>query len=957
MNICPNCGRINREGTHFCVACGSPIKDITQLLLPEVQPEQPPGLSPPVKTRSCLRCNTPNSPTALFCSKCGHEFITPGPLSSGSLLQNRYRIERILGQGGQSIVYLARDEALDRAVAVKELVTAHLPRDGQISAGRRFQREATILAALRHPNLTAVYDFFSTNKGEYLVMEYIDGETLDKRLASVGKPFGEDQVLNWALVLCDVISYLHSQSVIFRDMKPGNIMVDRAGVLRLIDFNVAHIFREERERDLTTEPGGTPGWASPEQFFGVSTDIRTDIFGLGATLYSLLTGRGVGMEEYKRTGGPPRMRHLNPNVSEATEAVIRKALNAQLYDRYQSAAEMRDAFLALRGGRLIDRHADYPAWEAALIAALARDGRVASTDLSVPVALRPSLIEKYAERHPTQSLDVATDATAIRLSDFSRWQTLRDRWTAARDMLGAGDRLRQAGQALRLSRNDDAAALVPALARLLEFDPVDEPVSRGRLSVSRLAAGTLLAELPNAERLPVAVLRAAELTEADLDDLRALLGPTRGALSLAVLVLFLEGERLAEAVRLLERKMRAVFAYDIVPLAHDELFQIATARQPRAALRSLVLSRVDLRAISPFVTKGPVSDDRFFGREQELRNIAEHIGRSSFVVTGGRRFGKSSLLTLLHRARLPAAGFHAIYYDCSPTRTYEDFLAADIVNWQPAPPPNAPATFGDLLRQPPAGAAIVLLLDEADKLVSPDRANEWRLFSSLRALTNSGRFQIVFGGERKMLEAVVDSHSPLYNFINPIPLGPLDRRAVEELVTRPMKQLEIELQDEAAIVQAIWEFTSGHPNIVQLLCHRLIVRLNERNARRVTVDDVKVIVADPGFQENDFLQTYWEQATPLERILTILAAQHGDALRLRDAVARLEGIGLRPAPPIVKAALDRLVDLRHILKHTQAGYEFAVEAFPAVLANTTTADDLLLVLSSDYLANPTEALP
>jgi len=189
----------------------------------------------------------------------------------------------------------------------------------------------------------------------------------------------------------------------------------------------------------------------------------------------------------------------------------------------------------------------------------------------------------------------------------------------------------------------------------------------------------------------------------------------------------------------------------------------------------------------------------------------------------------------------------------------------------------------------------------------------------------------------------------LFNFANEMLLGPLNFHAVEELVTRPMKQLEIELVDEKAIVDCIWAFTSGHPNVVQRLCRRLIERLNERGTRRIMLEDVNAIIEAPAFQRDDFLSTYWEAATSLEKIISLLVADDENVRTLRIVRQALaERCNLHPKAREVDDALQRLVDLRSILKRTPTGYEFAVEAFPRVVAGTMTLEDMLEVLAEDH---------
>jgi AAA+ ATPase superfamily predicted ATPase len=448
--------------------------------------------------------------------------------------------------------------------------------------------------------------------------------------------------------------------------------------------------------------------------------------------------------------------------------------------------------------------------------------------------------------------------------------------------------------------------------------------------------------------LPIVFPEKVHLSEADLNKLRLFLDKHLGVPSRIALIAVLQDTNLSEIVDL-ARRMRHVYAYDLIPIQENDYLRITLSPDPHKALRTLVLSQVDLASVSPFTITGPVPDNVFFGREDKLRELNEHLTSTSYAVIGRRRIGKSSLLHRLHRVRLPAAGFHTSYHDCSATPTYDAFFTTAIRNWRPEPPLDVPITLDDLLQSPPTDKPLVWLLDEADKLVPTDRANGWPLFNALRALTNSGHAQVVLSGERTLRDALRDSKSPLFNFANEMFLGPLDFRAVEELITRPMKQLEIELIDERTIVDLIWAFTSGHPNVVQRLCRRLIERLNEQGIRRITPDDVNVVVDDPGFQREDFLSTYWEAATSLEKIISLLMADD-ENVRTLSAVrqALTDRCNLRPKARDTDDALQWLVDLRSILGRTPRGYTFAVESFPRVVAGTMTLSDMLEILTEEH---------
>ncbi len=263
-------------------------------------------------------------------------------LEQGTLLNGRYRIVDILGQGGMGSVYRALDENLGVEVAVKEnLFTTD-------EYSRQFRLEAVILASLRHQNLPRVTDHFVMEEyGQYLVMDYIEGEDLRQRMERLNTIPEEDAILVGAAV-CDALSYLHTRRppVLHRDIKPGNIKITPDGRVYLVDFGLAKLIQGSQ----TTTTGAramTPGYSPPEQYGTARTDPRSDIYSLGATLYASLTGNipedGLArvMENVQLT---PIRKH-NPKISRRLSAVIEKAMEAYPDDRYQTAEEFRRGLL------------------------------------------------------------------------------------------------------------------------------------------------------------------------------------------------------------------------------------------------------------------------------------------------------------------------------------------------------------------------------------------------------------------------------------------------------------------------------------------------------------------------------------------------------------------------------------------------------------------------------------
>jgi len=299
----------------------------------------------------CPQCGHANRDTARFCARCRAALSPPAPpaapqhgLGTGmlpprSLLAGRYIILRRVGQGGMGAVYQAADTRIaGKMWAVKEMsdaaITDPLEKQQAIAA---FQQEARLLSCLNHPGIPRVVDFFSEGGKQYLVMEFVEGQTLEEMLAQRRGPFSEQEVYPWLMQLCDVLHYLHSQSppVIFRDLKPANIMVDRSGQIKLIDFGIARLFKRGKKGDTVVM--GTPGYAAPEQFGRRQTDPRSDIYALGVTLYRLLTAYDPGTTPLHL----PPLRQLCPGISDTMEQVIQRAIQPRSAQRWQSAVEIR----------------------------------------------------------------------------------------------------------------------------------------------------------------------------------------------------------------------------------------------------------------------------------------------------------------------------------------------------------------------------------------------------------------------------------------------------------------------------------------------------------------------------------------------------------------------------------------------------------------------------------------
>jgi serine/threonine protein kinase len=298
----------------------------------------------------CSSCHREVPVSSRYCPSCGWDLrdgrsrAHTGLLPASQLLYNRYRVMQKLAQGGQSAVYLVLDTLNSSTQrAVKEMSEAHLGPLERDKAVNDFLREADMLRSLDHPALAKVFDRFVDNHKHYLVMEYVRGHNLEDELIDTGHALEWERVLSWGIALSDVLAYLHSRTppIIYRDLKPANVMLQPDGNIKLIDFGIARWLHPMRTHD--TSKLGTDGYAPLEQY-NARSEPRSDLYALGASLYHLLTGRVPEAAPMRGIGGSlTPVRSVNPRVPESFERVILRALSLQPDDRFPEAQQMRAA--------------------------------------------------------------------------------------------------------------------------------------------------------------------------------------------------------------------------------------------------------------------------------------------------------------------------------------------------------------------------------------------------------------------------------------------------------------------------------------------------------------------------------------------------------------------------------------------------------------------------------------
>jgi serine/threonine-protein kinase len=283
----------------------------------------------------------------------------PVPLKAGEVLRDRYRIRRIIGQGGAGSIYLADDLRLEgRQCALKEVEhDRSLPPELFEEAREQFSREARVLARLDHPNLPKVSDFFSIDTRDYLVMDFIPGKDLRTMMLEAkqhGDFLNENDVLNWANQLANALSYLHSQDtpVLHRDIKPSNLKLTPSGMVKLVDFGLVKLLAPGEITITVVQGQGTALYTPIEQYGGGTdhTDNRSDIYAFGATLYHLLTNRppADARERFLDPTCLLPLRQVNPKISARTEKAILWAMQLHPIDRPETIDVFREVLIGNR---------------------------------------------------------------------------------------------------------------------------------------------------------------------------------------------------------------------------------------------------------------------------------------------------------------------------------------------------------------------------------------------------------------------------------------------------------------------------------------------------------------------------------------------------------------------------------------------------------------------------------
>lgn len=372
----------------------------------------------------------------------------------------------------------------------------------------------------------------------------------------------------------------------------------------------------------------------------------------------------------------------------------------------------------------------------------------------------------------------------------------------------------------------------------------------------------------------------------------------------------------------------SVYRHDFVVLDRQHLASIIAQSSAQRLVEIVLEQGIELSSLSPYVTKGPVPENMFFGREREIKAITQTIQNSNYALVGGRQIGKSSILLKLARLLERDPRYRALYINCEDKFDYDDLFQSLPDEMQLSADRRERLAFRQIVHHLHGGAPatrLVFLLDEVDELLAFDvlPENRMQLFKSFRSLSHEGACRFVFSGGRTLYGHLHDSQSPFFNFCQELALGPLLPKSVAEIVIKPMHQLGIELPGEDRFVARLIEVSSCHPNLVQWLCDRLV-----RGAvtRRITLDDLESCASAPDFQEY-LVEIAWGAANSLERAISLMVPAPTFSLdQLLDA---LRGHGIQDRAR-VEGAL-RMLQVQAFLERRGATYYLTHAGFPRIV--------------------------
>lgn len=438
--------------------------------------------------------------------------------------------------------------------------------------------------------------------------------------------------------------------------------------------------------------------------------------------------------------------------------------------------------------------------------------------------------------------------------------------------------------------------------------------------------------------------QAISITE--LDELQEILNQLDTKARFAILVALNESSVIKEKI---QERFKGIGRENIVVLGEKECQVIIGNSDPlRLAFMKILQEQVDLLVFKPYNVEGPTPVDMFYGRRQEINSVVERIADGSVAVLGARRIGKTSMLQATKRI-LEERGKLVLYLDCYDVFDYATLLQRMELDWDIH---NIPKGILKTLNDFPnwllkvqnlyPKRQIILLLDEIDKLINYDQKQKQqeKLFRMFRSLAQEGRCQFIFSGERIILEQLSNSKSPFFNFTSPVKLGLLDGETTDKIVVDPMRLIGTTIKNDKEITKNIFEYTNGHPSLVQFICLESLEEMNKVKTRIFDFETVQKITHGQAFRDR-YLETYWSQSNPLEKAVSLIVAEE-QPIKINHIHSKLQELGFKASIEDVRKGI-RYLSLCQVLYSEKDEYKIALTKFKemsSIFPYTIWMDDL-----------------
>ena len=624
------------------------------------------------------------------------------------------------------------------------------------------------------------------------------------------------------------------------------------------------------------------------------------------------------------------------NGFEEAETLLREALaisttlygsNHPLVKRVQKALQLFDIEE--------QRKQLYPKWRKRIYSLLLEEGQVSFEDF--PAVHHDFIYEAFSYDYNSLSLVFSRETLVLEIGEIRTIDEFKAFWAKAKNAF-----INNISE-LFCSETDQLTKLI---CRKLGFEKLEDFVSFGQLHGWKIDASNPAFELNIRKEFPIIYIRKEAFRPDDVTDLVGVLHQLHiHADFFGLLINFDEHERIRELLR------RSAYKNDFIVLGFEQVWNILAAKSPLVQLKLYILEQIDLIAISPYTTGGPVQEKMFFGRAEEEKTLLQNISENNYALLANRKAGKTSLINRILPKLTSDPRFRVFFRDLQAVSDYKEFFDELSLYYkdfeefsileEPVPLDFRRAVIK--LKRSDQNHKFIFIFDEADQLLEFDLLHQEGLFKTFRSLSQHEGIRFVFSGTTTLVKRVKHPDSPLFNFCNSIKLELLERKAATELIVEPIKMLGIKFEDQEYIVGKILTISERHPNIIQYICAELIKAINKKQQRVVSIEDLTKLLESQKFYDY-FEGLIWGQSTALEKLIVYTMWNVSDFSE-HELIQEFQRQGISASD--LAESLESL-QMYSTLSKNNARFSFTFKEFSKLISKQTDIDILIQKNRKEY---------